>query len=163
MKCQNCNKKEANVRYYENINGDKREIILCSECAEKLDLVKFPDMLSFFTQSYPKKINEKEYLTTVCDKCSYTFDDYLNTGFFGCPNCYSSFSDRIDSLLYKMYGKNRHRLLQDYSINNRKKESKINNINSIEELKKMQEIAIKEEKYEDAAKIRDRIKEIEGE
>ena len=33
MLCDNCGKKEANVRYWENINGKKRELNLCDECS----------------------------------------------------------------------------------------------------------------------------------
>ena len=38
MKCQNCGKHEANVRYTEIINGEKKEYILCEECAESLGI-----------------------------------------------------------------------------------------------------------------------------
>jgi len=36
MKCSNCGKKEANFIYTESINGIKKEIRLCSDCADKL-------------------------------------------------------------------------------------------------------------------------------
>ena len=36
MKCQNCGKNEANFQYRQIINGKKKELILCSECAKKL-------------------------------------------------------------------------------------------------------------------------------
>ncbi|MEG1705583.1 MAG: UvrB/UvrC motif-containing protein [Clostridia bacterium] len=169
MKCQNCNKNDANVKYYENINGKQKEVMLCSKCAEKFNLIDFPDMLSFFVSNHPKELYENDYLDTVCDKCSYTFDDYLNTGFFGCDNCYNAFSDRIDSLLSKMYGKNRHKLLQDYSNKKEsnktynKKDEEVSNITDIKVLKDRLEKDIKNENYEEAAVIRDRIKKIEGE
>ena len=38
MKCQNCGKNNANVRYTQIINGEKKEFILCEECAEKLGI-----------------------------------------------------------------------------------------------------------------------------
>ena len=36
MLCQNCGKNEANIRYTQIVNGVKKEMALCSECAEKL-------------------------------------------------------------------------------------------------------------------------------
>ena len=38
MLCDNCGKREANVRYTENINGKVRELNLCEECSEKLGI-----------------------------------------------------------------------------------------------------------------------------
>ena len=45
MKCQNCGRKEANVKYTQIINGVKKEMILCSECAKELDLSYYSDVL----------------------------------------------------------------------------------------------------------------------
>ena len=39
MKCQKCNKNEANVRYSETVNGRTREICLCSDCAKETGLL----------------------------------------------------------------------------------------------------------------------------
>ena len=36
MLCQNCGKNEANIRYTQIVNGVKKEMALCSDCAEKL-------------------------------------------------------------------------------------------------------------------------------
>ena len=38
MLCDNCKKREANVRYSENINGLRRELNLCEECSKKLGI-----------------------------------------------------------------------------------------------------------------------------
>ena len=38
MLCDNCKKREANVRYSENINGVRRELNLCEECSKKLGI-----------------------------------------------------------------------------------------------------------------------------
>lgn len=172
MKCQSCGKEEASVKYYENINGEKREIMLCSNCAKNLNLIDFPTMLSYFFSTYPKELLKDEYTKEVCDKCSYTFDNYLEKGLFGCPDCYSAFSDRIDSLLAKIHGKTRHTIADSKPKVNSIKKSQIveknkvksTDISSITDkvvLKNLLDISIKEEKYEDAAKIRDRIKELE--
>lgn len=34
MLCENCKKREANVKYSENINGVKKEMNLCEECSK---------------------------------------------------------------------------------------------------------------------------------
>lgn len=169
MKCQNCGKEEANVKYYENINGEKREIMLCSNCAKNLNIMDFPNMLSYFFTNHPKELFEDEYTKEVCNKCSYTFDDYLKTGLFGCSNCYTAFSNRIDTLLTKIHGKNRHSNIENKTLKSIKKQAKqnevkqndISKINEVDKLKVLLVSSIKEERYEDAAKIRDKIKELE--
>ena len=44
MLCDNCGKREANVRYSENINGRKKELNLCEECSKKLGIT---DQMNF--------------------------------------------------------------------------------------------------------------------
>lgn len=155
MKCNNCGKKEANIKYTENINGKKQELNLCYDCAEKLGVIDFSSSFApMFTSIFsgvPDFIEEVK-----CDKCGYTLDDYKKSGLFGCDHCYDVFEDSIDNLLLKIHGKNRHINKLD------KKETEIVNENSIEGLKNKLEKLVKEEKYEEAAVIRDKIKEIEG-
>lgn len=38
MVCQNCGKNEANVKYTQIVNGVKKEMVLCEECAEKMGI-----------------------------------------------------------------------------------------------------------------------------
>ena len=38
MLCNNCGKREANVKYTETINGETRRINLCEECSKKLGI-----------------------------------------------------------------------------------------------------------------------------
>lgn len=155
MKCQNCGKSQANIRYKENINGQIQEVYLCSGCAKNLGFLDFSDIFSPIFSSIPSV-----FLDTVteksCDKCGYDFNMYLKTGLFGCPNCYDSFSPKLDELLYNYHGKTRHVKSDNENIKN--------SINSKEELilnlQNELNIAIENEEYEKAAVLRDKIKEI---
>lgn len=178
MLCENCGKKEANVRYSENINGVKKEMNLCEECSKRLgvtDQIDFRmpslDFSNFFGSfledfaSMPNFIPLLEQVKDVkCESCGYTFNDIVNSGRYGCANCYDVFEDRMDPILKKLQGANRHTgRLGKISDNNVKfdktSDNNVENENNgksklEEELKK----AIKEERYEDAAKLRDEIK-----
>ena len=44
MKCQSCGKREATVKYFEDINGSKQELHFCTECAAKLGFENFSDI-----------------------------------------------------------------------------------------------------------------------
>ena len=182
MLCDNCGKREANVRYSENINGRKKELHLCEECSKKLGIENMDfnmpiDFSSFFgglledfgTNDFMPLFNEVKQLK--CDNCGYTFEDIVNTGKLGCENCYSVFEDRLDPIIKKIQGSNKHvgrtgKIIDSKiteKINN--KDSKTENNKDVSKVEKLQndlKKAIKEEKYEEAAKIRDEIKKLEG-
>lgn len=174
MLCENCRKKEANVRYSENINGVKKEMHLCEECSRKLGITDKMDFrmpsidFSNFFGSFLEDFSTPDFMPLLseikqikCDSCGSTFDNIVNTGKYGCPNCYDVFEDRMDPILKKLQGANRHNgRLGKISENNikfdKKEEKKLDN--KLEKLQEDLKQAIKEERYEDAAKIRDEIK-----
>lgn len=181
MLCDNCGENEANVRYTQIINGVKKEMRLCEKCSKELGIggldFNMPINLSSFLGDFFE--DEKEFLPSfgvpeklICSNCGMTYDDFVNTGKFGCENCYEVFSDRIDKIIKNIHGGNRHigrGILQD----NKQKTENINtNIKGkiveqkqentkLNELKESLKEAIKEERYEDAAKLRDEIKKLE--
>ena len=181
MLCDNCGKRQANVRYSENINGVKKELNLCEECSRNLGITNMDfnmpiDFSSFFgefmedfaTPDFMPLLDEIKQLK--CDQCGYTFDDIVNTGKLGCGNCYSVFESRLDPIIKRIQGSNKHigRIgkIVDNKIDKKitKKEEK-NNDTKQSKLEKLQEDlkqSIKEERYEDAAKLRDEIKKLEG-
>lgn len=177
MLCENCGKKEANVKYSENINGIKREMCLCEECSKKLGITDRMDFRmpsldfsklfgSFFedfsTSDFRPLLNEVKQIK--CNSCESTFEDIINTGRYGCANCYDVFEDKMDPILKKLQGANRHTgrigKISDNDVKFEKNEENKNNKskNKLEQLQKELKQAIKEERYEDAAKIRDEIK-----
>ena len=178
MMCDNCKKRKANVKYSENINGIKKEMNLCEECSKKMGIIDKMDFriplldLSSFLGSFLEDYNTTDFIPLLkevkqiqCDSCGSTFDDIINTGRYGCANCYDVFEDRMDPILKKLQGANRHngRLgkISDNNIKFDEKEKVKNenrNNNKLEKLQEDLKQAIKEERYEDAARIRDEIK-----
>ena len=178
MLCENCGKREANVRYSENINGVKKEMNLCDECSRKLGIADKMDfrmpsldfsnlfgsfLEDFSTPDFMPLLNEVKQIK--CDSCGSTFDDIINTGRYGCANCYDVFENRMDPILKKLQGANRHngRLgkVSDNNVkfdNNEGIKAENKTDNKLEKLQNDLKLAIKEERYEDAAKIRDEIK-----
>lgn len=173
MLCQNCNKREANVKYTQIVNGEKQELILCEECSEKLGInnISF-DMPISFANFFDGLLNDdysSEFLPLMknsnslkCNTCQMTYEEFINKGKFGCSNCYESFAGKIEPILKRIHGDIKHtgkkckncnvEIKQEIKSKKEIKEEKF--INLQEELKK----AIQEERYEDAAKIRDEIK-----
>ena len=186
MLCQKCNKNEANVKYTEIINGEKREMMLCEECSHELgiDNINF-NMPIDFSSFFGGLLEDEEYGTSEfmplfqpvkelkCNNCNMTYDDFINQGKFGCPDCYDVFESKIDSLLKRIHGNNEYlgrkpinrlsnktdKANNDNSTNKDKNlEIKDVKVNKLEKLQQDLKKAISEERYEDAAKIRDEIK-----
>ncbi len=177
MLCQNCGKNEANIRYTQIINGVKKEIALCSSCAKKLGMENLEMPISFnsFLGDFFNDYAETEFLPMLqtnelkCKTCGMTYNDFIDTGMFGCSDCYDVFSSPIDSLLKNLHGTAKHigrgpnGKAEKIKVEENKKEDsnkQDQNENKKERLEKELEKAIKEERYEDAAKIRDEIKEM---
>ncbi len=131
-------------------------------------------MEDFATPEFMPLFNDIK--TLKCNECGYTFDDIVNTGRLGCASCYDVFEDRLDPIIRKIQNSNRHAgrigKILDSKIEKRqekndnkkvenKEESSNKNNNELENLQLKLKEAIKDERYEEAAKIRDRIKEIE--
>ena len=180
MICQNCGKREANVRYTENINGVKKELNLCGDCSEKLGIndisFNMPIDFSSFFGEFLEDFANPDYMplfsdvkTLKCNECGYTFDDIVNTGKLGCGSCYDVFEDKLDNIIKKIQGDNKHIGRLGKIIGNNLKQSEAQDKKSeliktnsqeheIEKLKSDLKQAVKEERYEDAAKIRDELK-----
>lgn len=173
MLCQKCKKNSATVHLVKLVNGEKSDIWLCEECAKKIAGIslevpmvsmseeQFQNILGDFFDTIDKKNQESKPLKElnvdiICKNCGLTYSKFKQTGKLGCPECYSSFRDLIDEEIEKVQG----------STINVGKTPKINekyNYDSVsidklrEELKK----AVIEEKYEKAALLRDKIKNLQ--
>lgn len=186
MLCDNCGKREANVRYSENINGKKKELRLCEECSKKLGIthmdLNMPIDFSSFFGEFMEDFGTPEIMSmplfneikeVKCNNCGFTFEDIANTGKLGCGNCYEVFEERLDPIIKRIQGANHHvgrigkiidnKIEQKMKEKSNLKESKEEKQqeNKTEKLQKELKQAIQEERYEEAAKIRDEIKKIE--
>ena len=178
MNCENCGRNYANVRYTQIINGNKSEMFLCEECSKALGIQNIDlsidfssllgDVLSSFEQEsiFPNLLNTKNLR---CKRCNYSFEDFINTGKFGCEDCYLEFEERIDPILRSIQGSNRHigRIgkIENADLIKEEKWSELEKETPNSEIKKLKQdlkIAIKEENYEEAAILRDKIKKLEG-
>ncbi len=185
MKCQNCGEHEANFRYTEIINGVKKEIALCDECREKLGIqgldFNIPINFSSFFGDFLNEYDDSQIFPMLtkpkqlkCDNCGMTYDEFIKEGKFGCSNCYNVFDSKIEPILKRIHGESKYlgRKGKVSKITTQKENNIDDNVKnstnekdeketSIVELKKELKKLIKEEKYEEAAVLRDKIKGLE--
>lgn len=166
MLCQVCKKREAVIHITEYIGGIKKELHICEECAKELGVIgMLREMDIPVDENMVKKLFEIMVqggvvtASTVekkegCPKCGLTLKEFKETGLLGCPECYVTFKDEINPYILNVHGSIKHV--------GKKKGEKYVALSPVEKeikrLKRELEVAVEEERYEDAAKIRDKIK-----
>lgn len=158
MLCDNCHNRVANVHLTQIINNKKVDIHLCENCARENNYMNFSgiyDISDFFNSILG--FTEQPYINTpkqeTCKGCGMTFDDFKRTGKFGCADCYNTFADKIEPIVRRIHGSVVHGGRTPKSA-----EPVVNKLNEVDMLKKQLEDAIKVENFEEAAKLRDKIK-----
>ena len=160
MLCSNCNQREATFHYKKISGGKMSQLHLCTECATALGYLGgvepslgLEDMLSdFFNVLKPYSAP----VESVCRTCGTTHEQFKKSGFVGCSDCYEVFADDVEKILSRIQPATTHR----GKIAGEKGEM-ISKSNKIKELKQQLNKAVTEERYEDAAKLRDQIKNME--
>lgn len=141
--------------------GKVEETLICPDCAiytPNLGQVgsaeKHPglDMLKSLLGIVPDTQTSK-FTNEPCPHCEITSDVLLNTGKLGCKNCYSHFGEPLKESLMRLHNSKKH--VGKFPKNIVPKEI------SVEELKQEMKKAVSEEKYEKAAELRDKIKNME--
>lgn len=169
MKCNHCGKNEANTHYKRVINGKKEEMYLCEECAKELGVMNdfsFEpfSMDTFFGNLLGAGAAALNSIAGVdrCTYCGSSFNDIVNSGKVGCANCYDRFESKLNPSIEKLHGRTRHvGKSVSYTV---EEDEKQESVDELTKLKEEMKLAIKEQRFEDAAVIRDKIKNLtEGE
>ena len=167
MLCPECNKREATIHLTQIINNQKVTVSLCKECAAKfgfhspLDNVPFPlaEILSGMTQSLPGGGEAEPAEKLECPSCHMTFDEFAQKGRFGCGGCYSAFRHRLEGIMRKIHGASLHRG-RNPGMAAEGETTEALPIREEERLEAELEKAIRDEKYERAAELRDKLQSI---
>src|ERR1700736_180353 len=159
MKCQKCTK-AATLHITEVVSDDQfEELHLCEECANKYlyepqqkgTAQKGTDAGPVEEADEAGSLNQRE-----CPVCGIKFVEFRNSGRLGCPHDYQEFREELAPLLENIHGETRHcgktprRLPQ-----NKQTQSELL------QLRKQLQQAVTREAYEEAARIRDKIRQLE--
>jgi len=160
MLCDICGKNPATVHLTEIIEGKTTEIHLCEECAKKKteEVQKQFGMADFLSELTDLDLDDKNSASQIlCSNCGLTYQQFKKTGKLGCYNCYSDFKKFLSPLLKKIHGTVYHKG-KTSNIDTQKDLSAQGRINK---LKESLARAVELEEYEEAARIRDQIKELQ--
>ena len=161
MLCDVCNKNPATVHLTEIIDDQMNELHLCEQCAHQKSLQMeqhfgLSDLLGGMAE-FEKPAKEKEAVITVkCANCGLTYVDFKKIGRLGCSECYTAFKRYLGPLLKKVHGSVIHFGKSPFKL------AKVSDKKTdLQSLRNQLQKAIESEEFEEAAGIRDKIKELE--
>jgi protein arginine kinase activator len=177
MQCNLCSKNVATVHLTEIIDDQMTELHLCDDCARKKSLQMeqqfgLSDLLGGLVE-YGKQIGgaaDKGTPVAQCSACGLTYEDFRKIGRLGCSSCYENFSKHLGPLLKRIHGATQHTGKSPLHmpappvaspaplVSKAAVRSKPVDLNGLKV--KLQE-AITREEFEEAARLRDFIKEVE--
>ena len=157
MVCDVCGKKQATVHLTEIVDDSMSELHLCEECARKKsqqmeNQFGLADLLAGLAE-FGKPMEQKEIVNLKCVNCGITYDNFIKMGRLGCGDCYTSFRKYLAPLLKKIHGTIQHVGKSPYKLGKPIKTS-----SDTQELRDKLQKAIEREEFEEAARIRDQIK-----
>ena len=185
MKCSFCHEREAELHIRAIVDGKAQEFHFCRECARKLQegfvlpglasLVPLNELalaVGNFLDSFAEspKGNREEFskkepgnppeetplrLSGKCPQCGCDEEWFAMTGFLGCPSCYDAFRKDIVQYLKKEQKGDLHIGTSPAWYDEDEEENLPVEIRKLEE--KLRRF-VKEERYEEAAELRDRIR-----
>lgn len=160
MLCDICGKNPATVHLTEIIDDQMSELHLCEECAHQKSLQMeqqfgLSDLLAGLVE-FEKPVKDIASVGVKCANCGFTYADFKKIGRLGCGECYNAFRKYLGTLLKKIHGSNQHIGKSPLKVTKVLKK-KID----LQELRRRLQQAIEMEAFEEAAKIRDQIKELE--
>lgn len=156
MKCQRC-PKQATLHITDVLaEGQFEEVHLCEDCAKKY-LYEPPSKKSGKAlEPLGEDVDAEGLSAKACEACGMKFVEFRNHGRLGCPHDYEAFREELLPLLESVHGETKHA----GKAPRRLPRAKSGQLELAQLRRKLQQ-SISEEKYEDAAQLRDRIKELE--
>lgn len=177
MLCDRCQKRDAKILYTEIINGVKKEQHLCEECAANYTSFQMEkpllnsdltlgDLLSTLLDNYPagdKKKRGGVLPSLTCSSCGTTYEEFIRKGRFGCASCYKSFNSQLAKTFKGIQGADIHTGKRPKGLVMAASDKVASNFTEAEKLSLKLQEAIEKEEFEEAARLRDLIKQMKKE
>lgn len=170
MLCDECGKNKATVHLTEIVNDLVTKLNLCESCAKQKGAEAeqhfgIADLLSALSDveqpPAPASPGAPAAAKHKCSKCGLTYEDFKRVGRLGCADCYKAFRTSLVPLLKRIHGSNQHigKSPTAQSVDEVKTNSK--RAQELEQAKQELLKAVRNEEFEEAASLRDKIKFLE--
>ncbi|OLN23133.1 hypothetical protein BTO30_06345 [Domibacillus antri] len=167
MICQECHERPAALHFTKTVNGEKTEVYLCEKCAHEKGEYLFSGHPAFSLNNLLGGLFNPEPLFSSkpafheeearCEKCHMTFQQFLQTGKFGCANCYTAFDSKLIPILKRLHGGN---TMHHGKIPERMGGT-LHLQKELQQLREQLNEMIANEYFEQAADVRDQIRAVE--
>jgi protein arginine kinase activator len=161
MKCQFCSK-PATVHLTDIINQKKREVHLCDACARQHQVLpeaqqelNIPALLQFLIGQPLPAGARQDLAQIVCPDCGMKYAQFRAQGRLGCPHDYEVFRDLLEPLLERIHRRTRHAGKTPGQFRRAARRARLR------ELQSQLRQAVEGERFEEAARLRDLIREKE--
>lgn len=156
MQCERCQQNEASVHLTQVVDGQVAKMHLCEACAKEAGVdikgtLSITDLLSGLhgLQQEPAPAPVEETAGPECPSCGLTRTQFKKQGRLGCPGCYEAFTDDLRGMIRTMHHHERH-------VGKRPGGAVPDAERAA--LRKALDAAIAQERFEEAARLRDRLR-----
>ncbi|HSJ04130.1 MAG TPA: UvrB/UvrC motif-containing protein [Verrucomicrobium sp.] len=183
MKCDMCDN-EASVFLTQIVDGKMTQVNLCDKCSKEKGVTdptgfQLADFLLGNAAQKKARPTAVEDDSLACPECGFTRAHLKKIGRMGCPECYQTFADDLDNMLRAMHKGTRHvgkvpgrnaNVTPQVSRSERPTPTAppppppaapVSPKKKHADLKAAIDLAVLEERYEDAARLRDEMRAIE--
>jgi protein arginine kinase activator len=163
MLCTICKEKPATVHLTQIVGDKMQKLDLCEDCA-KTKGINDPTSFGLADLDLVLGLGASQQLEQAaggvelkCPRCGFTQADFKKSGRLGCPECYRTFAEGLAGLLKTMHKGTRHIGKAPEALRATRE-----NAGLLKTLQAKLARAIKDENYEQAAQVRDEIKQLTG-
>jgi protein arginine kinase activator len=163
MLCTICKEKPATVHLTQIVGDKMQKLDLCEDCA-KTKGINDPTSFGLADLDLVLGLGASQQLEQAaggvelkCPRCGFTQADFKKSGRLGCPECYVTFAEGLAGLLKTMHKGTRHTGKAPEALRATRE-----NADRMKSLQTKLAKAIKDENYEQAAQVRDEIKQLTG-
>lgn len=157
--CDICKQAPAAIQFVEQRGAEMRKISICQGCAAKQGISQNGNSLTFNLPSLLAAMSNMSGAPAedpVCPSCGMTGSQFREGGRLGCARCYEVFDEMIDPIIKRAQAGEAHRGLAPARLAPSLEKTEL------AELRRKLEECVRAERYEEAARIRDRIRELES-
>lgn len=163
--CELCKQQPSTLHLTEITNGVKKEMHFCAKCANQKGVTfqshfSLPDFLgSNEPEPAPAAAKSaKKVPAATCPHCGITYAQFRQAGRLGCPEDYTVFRKMLIPFIERIHGSTQHAgKIPARAAGSADTEA----AREIAGLRKALSDAVEREAYEDAARIRDQIRQVE--
>src|SRR6267142_3810881 len=160
MLCDICKQNVATVHLTQMVEGKTKKVDLCETCSKEKGVddptgFSLADLLLGLGAAQEMAQSTAGGPELKCPGCGFTQADFKKTGRLGCADCYTTFAEGLEGLLKTMHKGTRHTGKVPQSLQQSR-----NQAERMKVLQKKLAKAVEDENFEQAALLRDEIRQM---